>query len=392
MNFKDTVTRTSRPVVVFGASITGRIVLDLMALLDLRPICFCDNDVQKQQNSFHGYDVISFERLCAAYSDALIVIAAGRYFEEIREQLLGAGFKDLFSDSDIVDAIDFRQVPESGLQKSIWHLAKLGRLPEIREVPSGSLHIPRLNVVVTSRCTLRCRHCSSLMPRYKSPSDFDTTRILNSLDRIFDCADLIYHVELLGGELFLNHDLPVIARCLIESGKVLHMDAITNGTMLPADSVLESLRDERVSVVIDDYGALSKKMTPLSDALKRLDMDFRVNRHWAWADLGGFEPRNRPETRLKALFSSCNFNSCTELLDGRLYRCPRSSHGTMTGLVPEYPEDFVDVSNVSLSNETLKKRLGAFFNRKRWLKACDHCNGNTSNSLTLIPAEQDGRC
>jgi len=226
------------------------------------------------------------------------------------------------------------------------------------------------------------------MPHYESQADFDISRITRSLDRIFACADLVYHVELLGGELFLNKNLPLIAKHLLGSGKILHIDVITNGTVLPPDRVLESLKHESVSVVINDYGKLSKRTNSLLDALKHLGIDFRVNKHWAWADLGGFHSRNLSQEQLAELFAKCNFNSCTELLDGNLHRCPRSSHGTKTGLVPEYPGDFIDILDLSVTNDVLKERVRTFFYDKPFIRACDHCNGNTADSLTLTPAEQ----
>lgn len=388
MNFIEAVSTTSRPVVVFGASAIGKIVLDSLDILNVRPVCFCDNDVQKQRELFHGYEVVPFERLCAVHPDALVVIAAGRYFNEIRQQLSKAGLKKIFSDVDVITCIDFKKAPRSKLERIDWHLAKLGMLSKIMDLHRGSFHIPRLNVVVTSRCTLKCEHCSSLMPHYKTQSDFDTSKIISSLDKIFACTDLIYHVELLGGELFLNKDLPVIAKYLLNSGRILHVDVITNGTVLPTVKVLESIRHDSVSVVINDYGKLSKKTGPLSDVLKRLGIDFRINRHWAWADLGGFESRNLSESELTNLFAKCNFNSCAELLCGKLHRCPRSSHGTKTGLLPEYPDDFIDTLDPPTSDDIFKEILRAFFFDKNFIRACDHCDGNTGDSLTLTPAKQ----
>jgi organic radical activating enzyme len=386
--FLEVLSEISRPVIVFGASVIGKVVLDSLDILSVRPVAFCDNDVRKQRELFYGYRVIPFEKMCADYPSALVIVAAGRYFDEIRKQLSTAGFKDVFSDSDIISCIDFKKTPHSKLERIMWYLAKIGKLSEMMEFPSNSLHIPRLNVVVSTRCTLKCTHCSSLMAYYRKPSDFDASGIIASLDRILSCVDLIYHVEILGGEPFLHKELPLIAKHLADSGKILHIDVVTNGTIVPPERELDSLKHERLSVVIDDYGALSKKIDSLSDALQHRGVDFRVSRHWAWADLGNFESRNRSEEQLTELFAKCNFNSCSELLDGRLYRCPRSSHGTNTSLVPEYKDDFIDVLDESLNRNLFKKRLKSFFYDKQFIYSCNHCNGNTIDSLTLSPAEQ----
>ncbi|MBN3033552.1 MAG: radical SAM protein [Candidatus Saganbacteria bacterium] len=389
--FLQAVSGTSRPVVIFGASVIGKIVLDSLEILNIKPAAFCDNDARKQNEPFHGYPVISFERLRADYPAALVIVAAGRYFNEISRQLAAAGFNDVFSDSDVIGCIDFRRTPRASLEKIMWHLAKIGQLAEMMEFPAGDLHVPRLNVVITTRCTLKCRHCSSLMPHYRKPADSDTSEVIAALDGILSGVDLIYHVELLGGEPFLHKDFAPIARHLLDSGKVLHLDVVTNGTVVPAERELESLKHDKVSVVIDDYGELSGKLAPLTEALRRHGIDFRVNRHWAWADLGGFEPRRRTEAQLKELFAKCNFNSCAELLDGVLYHCPRSSHGTKTGLIPDYPADALRISALGPDRAAAQERLRAFFLETAFLRACDHCDGNTSDSLKLAPAGQNMR-
>jgi hypothetical protein len=226
------------------------------------------------------------------------------------------------------------------------------------------------------------------MPYYKKKSDFDNSKIISSLSTIFSCVNLIYHVELLGGEPFLNKNLPLIAKHLLDSGKILHIDIITNGTILPSKRELCSLKNDIISVVIDDYGILSKKMNSLSNALVRYGIDFRINKHWAWADLGGFQSRIRCEEQLADIFGKCNFNSCFELLDGKLYRCPRSSHGTNIGLIPKYSEDFIDIQDFSLGKDIFIQRLRAFIYDKKFIHACNHCNGNSDASLTLTPAKQ----
>lgn len=378
----------SRPVVVFGASVLGKVVLDSLDLLNVRPVAFCDNDARKQKELFYDYKVIPFEKMREDYPDALVIIAAGRYFDEIRKQLSAAGYEDVFSDSDVISCLDFKTTPPSKLERILWHLAKIGKLSEMMNLPPGSLHVPRLNVVVTTRCTLKCTHCSSLMAHYRKPSDFDVLKILTALDKILSCVDLIYHVEVLGGEPFLHKDFSRIARHLLDSGKVLHVDIVTNGTLVPDAATLDSLKHERLSVVIDDYGPLSKALPFLSEALQRYGVNFRVNRHWAWANLGGFESRKRSEGALAELFAKCHFNSCAELLDGTLYHCPRSSHGTKTGLVPEYRGDMIHILDMNTDLVATKERLRTFFYETTFLGACDHCDGNTGDSLKLMPAEQ----
>jgi len=226
------------------------------------------------------------------------------------------------------------------------------------------------------------------MPHYVNQNDINFSTIIKSLDRIFEFVDLIYHVEILGGEPFLNKNLPLIVEHVLKSGKVLHIDVITNGTVLPPKRVLQMLRHESVTVVIDDYGKLSKRMNAMADSLKALDIDYRINKHWAWADLGEFSSRNLSKQQLALAFKTCNFNSCTELLNGVLHRCPRSSHGANLGLIPKYAKDCINVLDVETSPVNLRAEIRSFFYDKTFIEACNHCDGNSEDTLKLVPAVQ----
>jgi hypothetical protein len=388
MGFHEDSHGTGRPVVIFGASILGEVALQALTMCGLYPVCFGDNDNEKQKKLFHGYRVAGLEEIHSKYPDAIIVIGAGRYYAEIYDQIYRSGYRHIYSDADVIDNIDFTTALYDQVKGIVWRLAQLGHLSRIKNIPTDALHLERLNIVVTERCTLSCRHCSSLMPLYRNPQDCDTALLLNSTERILTCVDFIYHMEVLGGETLLNKDLPLIVTKLAQYDNIFQIDIITNGTILPRHDLLDCLKHDNICVVVNDYGPVSKKKDALLDALNKAGVKSRQNKHWAWADLGGFEPRNRNAASLTHLFQKCNFKTCTELLDGKLHRCPRSSHGTKTELIPEYPADFIDVIDLSVSNNLLKERLRAFFYDIQFIRACDHCNGNTGDSLKLTPAEQ----
>lgn len=394
MGFYEDQHKAGYPLVIFGASILGEVALKALAISGLHPVCFGDNDREKQKKLFHGYPVYGMDELQSKYPAAIIVIAAGRYYDKIYDQISRGGYRQIYSEADIINQTNFTAVPYNQIKGILWRLAQLGHLSKIQNIPQEALHLERLNIVVTKRCTLNCRHCSSLMPFYNNPHDCDTELLLESIERILACIDFIYHVEVLGGETFMNRDLPLIIKKLTQSKNILQIDIITNGTIVPRQDLLDYLKHDNICVVVNDYGPLSNKKNLLLDALNKAGIKNRQNKHWAWSDLGTFEPRHRCEAGLTSLFQKCNFNKCSELLDGMLYRCPRSSHGTNTGLIPKYTADFFNVMDLSVKTDILKKCLRAFFHNIQFIHACDHCNGNTDDSLNLIPAEQltQGEC
>jgi hypothetical protein len=342
-----------KPVVIFGASVMGEEALDC----GVRPVCFVDNDPAKQKKLFHGYKVITFEELKHTYPKAIIIIAAKRYASEIFEQV-------------------------SPYYEKVYTLVR----------QYANMVLNQLNVVVTERCTMRCKHCSSLMPYYKHPKDCDCSLILESLNKLLDCVKFVDRVEVLGGEPFLYEDLPIILEFLTKSDKILKIEVITNGTKRPSFPP-DVFKHPKICVVINDYKgkggdpnfkehARQTSIDWLMHVFDKEGVTYRYNKHWAWADMGNFHYRGRGGNDLKRLFKKCNFNTCTELLNGKLYRCPRSSHGSQLGWLPD--ED-------SISADTLTPENLRDFINKPFIGACNYCDGNTRQTLILEPAIQEGK-
>jgi len=364
------------PIIIWGASILGEVVLQLMEASGTKPVCFGDNDKRKQEKPFHGYPVIGLEEARSKYPDAVIIIGAGRYYTEIYDQLYNVGYRQIYRDTDYIAGIDFAHMPHAQIKNITWRLAQLD--------PSDTLRLDRLNIIVTERCTLRCQDCSSSMFLYREPKDCDTSLLLRSVEKILDCVDYIHRIEVLGGEPFLNKDLPLIISKLATYDKILQIDVVTNGTILPPDDTLDCLKHDNICVIVNDYKVNANKKDALLKKLDEMGIKNRESRHWKWALLGSFGLRARSERDLAQLFQKCNFSTCTELLHGELHRCPRSSHGMNAGIIPRVYDDYIKVCE----SPNLKEQIHNSFKGKKFISACNYCDGNTSDTLILEPALQ----
>lgn len=316
---------------IFGAGVIGA------QIRDYNPVCFIDNDPNKQKALFYGYKVLSFEAFKKKYPEATIIIAAKRYFDEIFEQVFPY-YTDVYRAS----------LPLADLEQ--------------------------LNIVVTTRCTLKCTHCSSLMPFYKHPKDADLKKVIIYIDKLFKCIDSIGRIEVLGGEPFLHKDLPKLIKKL-KTYQIREINVVTNGTIVPKD--VTYLKDPKICVVINTYGT---KVPQLASKLDKAGVSYIKSTHLAWADLGWFQKRNRTKPDLEELFRRCNFNTCTELLEGELHRCPRSSHGMQLGLIP------VNSDFVKMTDKDLKDKIKKLMNLKS-IGACNYCDGNIKETLIMEPGK-----
>ncbi|ENT7247856.1 radical SAM protein [Campylobacter lari] len=102
-----------------------------------------------------------------------------------------------------------------------------------KRVLEGKVDIPYLELVLTTRCTLRCESCNNLM-QYFSPSNQYTCTlegIIESLELLLSKVDSIARVRIIGGEPLLFKDLPQLIDYLDAQKKILTFDILTNATI-----------------------------------------------------------------------------------------------------------------------------------------------------------------
>lgn len=62
-----------RGLCFYGAGYWGKIAYDIFKELGVLPICFCDDDIEKQKSQYCGIDVLSLEDACRNYPDAVFL-------------------------------------------------------------------------------------------------------------------------------------------------------------------------------------------------------------------------------------------------------------------------------------------------------------------------------
>lgn len=129
------------------------------------------------------------------------------------------------------------------------------------------LTLPRLSIVITERCTLKCKLCAEYSPFYRPQPHHSKEEVFRFLDEIFSVVDSVGDLSFSGGEPLLHRDLwemiEYAGRYIDRIGRLL---ILTNGTLLPDREKLLSLRKNeavwnKLRFHISDYGPeLSKKL------------------------------------------------------------------------------------------------------------------------------------
>ncbi len=249
----------------------------------------------------------------------------------------------------------------------------------------GRLELDHLEIVVGSLCTLHCRRCANLMQYYEHPTVFDAGRLEEDIRNLLELVE-IDRVNIIGGEPFLYRKLPDLIALLQRSGKVGRIRVITNGTVLPPESLLEALKDPGIHVFISNYIGIGAKTNEVYALLKDAGVGVYVSTV-AWLDYHhNFAGYHRSAEEMEKVYRNCR-GACHELVDGEIHLCPTSAHGMRLGLIPRDENSFVSIrhdGSKKAKKEILRKL--DFLLTHQIPNACNYC---CADSGEIIPvAEQ----
>ncbi len=379
----------SLPLIIYGAGVVGRVLYDICGQLGLHVEAFCDGSTAVANTTFCQRPVIYAEDLPTHYHDAFFLISSAS-IRDVVEKLQRLGYDKWQAGGPLLEHY-YKGAPAEGtylnyekfaVETCIWchhaYTAKHG------------LYIRSLDVVITERCSLKCKDCSNLMQYYESPRDCNWDVLMASLERFSRVVDDVLEYRVIGGEAFLNRRWPEVVSRLLHEPKARRVVLYTNGTLLPSKDRLSVLRHPKALVIISDYGMLSKRLTSLTKTLQDLDITHYVLQLDTWLDCARIGPHHRtPEENTKLFLDCCAKNMLT-LLEGRLYRCPFSANAFRLQAVPDKPLDYVELLPHSneIREDILRAQIWSYLNNKSYLEVCDFCNGRPLAGPEVPPAVQ----
>jgi organic radical activating enzyme len=262
------------------------------------------------------------------------------------------------------------------------------------------LNIHRLGLIVTLKCTLKCKICNVYAPYYSPVPHYAYDMLIDYIDRSFQIFESVDIFSISGGEPLLHEKLPEILDYLCQYRDRIsnRLEVITNGTILPDNTLLKSMIKSGVSVLLDDYGTdLSKKAKNIAAKLGEHGIKYelrtqnREDMHFGgWVDLSEFsvEPKSIEDT--KWLFDNCmlaNELRCHPIIDGKIFVCSPYRRLHSLGKIPDNPKEYFDLFDDSLTLEEKKSCFAEFLALDN-LSACAYCRGFLHDSPRFTPAEQ----
>jgi MoaA/NifB/PqqE/SkfB family radical SAM enzyme len=243
-----------------------------------------------------------------------------------------------------------------------------------------------LTVLITSKCSLKCRLCATYTPYCSKSENYSYERITKSVSKFFENIEHVGLFTISGGEPLLHPQLSELVDFF--SAYIDRIDVFeifTNGTIIPTGKLLEHLKfSNKVDVLIDDYGPeLSPNVTQIANVLSASGIKHRVRKYYGenahlggWIDVSDFSEKHRTDKENENIFRRCSFSTTWKnliiLIDGTIHMCYVNNR--LLDFVPDKPDEYIDLLDNSLSNLEIKERILNLRNRKS-LAYCSHCNG-----------------
>lgn len=361
-----------RNLYLYGAGFHGaRAAAYLKQQISLQAIV--DSDPAKQGGEAAGLPVISLEQARQQADESgrrPYFLIAGNHYTGIAATLTAAGFVEE------EDFCDFR----SYMSRFFWER-------------DGKIHLYRVDLSVTQRCTLACEACNMWMPQFECPKDHDYDELVKNIDAYFQWVDHVMVFNLLGGEPLLFPRLAELVEYIGQHWRqrIGELHIFTNGTLMPSGALLEACKNNRAIIDISDYSGAIPKLKEKTKQVKACLQNagaahsFSAGGVGNWVDFGYPRVLIEGKETLQRHFKSCRA-SFRGLYNRRLYYCHLQASAEQTGQFPGCPNDWFDLETYDEARkpDLLKLERGEL--PLGYLTFCARCAGCAPANQQLVPA------
>ncbi len=381
------------PIIVVTAVQESEAIINSCTSKGITVSGVCDSFKEKTYNPFSGVKVFHTPELPKHFTEARFIIAS-QHVQECVDQLIGLGYKDFFSPLDLIEDYNVNNHKHSISAEYMKNKLEVCKKSHELYFDKSKTYMRSLDVMITTRCSLKCNNCSNLMQYYKNPEHTDGNEIVKALDIIHENVDHISEYRVIGGEPLMNKDWANIVNSLSIKNPNPKIFIYTNGTIAPKEEQIESFQGKNINFIITDYGKLSKNVEKMVSILKKFNIGFTRDPAEYWIDCSNIKHHKRSTADLVEVFKQCCVKYIYTLLNGRLYRCPFIANATNLKAMPDNPANYVDVFN---NKNNLKNDIKRLIKVAKFFPGCDFCDGrpyDPSNSLgydgrgMIAPGEQ----
>lgn len=290
---------------------------------------FIDQNPEKQGRMEVGSDsyaaVYSPAQAKSRFPDAKIIITATAFQEIMR--ILRPGIENL----DFYERRTFESLYYNYTQGVLWFSFAA--------------------LIVTEKCSLRCRHCIHAVPYARAVPFVSLEEHKKSCDNFFTAVDRVGRLEVMGGEAFLYPQLPELLEYIGQNyGRRIDLFSITtNGTCPLTEKLEQAILTYGIQVEVSDYrktvpAVIRERIEHFLCRLLAAGIPYLLREQGEWIDFGYQDPALAvtDPLLLKNRYQECA-SICHGLYKNRVYQCTSEIGAVSAGWCRETEGDFVSL-------------------------------------------------
>ena len=290
----DFETIKGKRVILFGAGNEGVCAAGILRENGIEPVCFCDNYKQGIEPRT-GLKIISAAELDSDYADAIILVTAITYAEEIIAGLKASGI----SEERIVTALKSHHYQQP--------------------------HLAYFEINIVDHCNITCKGCSHFSPI--AEKRFSPLEVIQSdLRRMSELTlGKVDEFHILGGEPLLHPDLLKILVTARECFPDTVISLISNGVLLlkQEQEFWDVCYENRITIEVTKY-PMKIDYDKIIQTVKEKKIAFKFHSYTGQATKTMYKmPLDLEGTQDETVsFRNCTLaNRWIALMDGRMYTC-----------------------------------------------------------------------
>ena len=256
------------PVIIVAALFEAEAIANACRDNGIVVSAFCDSEKRKSQELFCGLEVIHSPVLPERFPKARFIIAT-QHIQDVVDQLSGLGYGEFYSAMELLKNYDVGKHQHRISQAYMESRISVYKKSYAAYFNDEKTYMRSVDVMITTRCSLKCESCSNLMQYYVDPKNTNHEEILAALKIINEHVDDISEFRVIGGEPLMNREWDRIVNGIVEKNDKSKILIYTNGTIAPKDEKLEIFHGKNVNFIITDYGKLSRNINTLTERLTK---------------------------------------------------------------------------------------------------------------------------
>ncbi len=257
------------------------------------------------------------------------------------------------------------------------------------------INLPSTAIMVTERCTLKCKLCLAYVPYYSSYETMDIKQAADILRTYFQMIDTVNKISITGGEPLLNKDLNEILHEIYKYDEQIldEIILITNGTLPLQEELVRTLKaNKKIKVIVNNYGSISKFAKQNYKILQEHNIKnilYDEDNRYGWIDCRDHTLKHAADEEKIAQAQGCAFFKGKKYVinRGNLYTCTRAAYRIQENIIPYTENDYINLNDDNTDIAFKREKLLNLLHLK-YTVSCPYCDGLLENSKKYKAAEQ----